>query len=316
MVPSVKLRNFRSYENASFNFCPGINGIIGVSQSGKTNILRALRLLIFLQPAGIGFVRNKDEKLIAEVEVTTKENSTVSIKKGKGVAEYSLNGNKFRKFGRQVPDEITQALNISEINFQDQFDPPFLVTSKPSEVSKVINAATGMDDFDEWINTVNSKLRTLKAEKTVFEVELEKSLIVLDKMDGLEDVEPILFEANMFKKERLKAEKKYDRLKENYSTIQDIKLKIKCEKKVLGLRSIIDELNKVSSEIELIDEQCEVLEKYQEIKKSIRASKIEVKKRANEFIEELKNARKCPICLSPIKQSTVMRLRNEISVTK
>ena len=45
MIDSIRLQKFRSYTDASFEFEPGVNIIIGANASGKTNLLEAILVL-------------------------------------------------------------------------------------------------------------------------------------------------------------------------------------------------------------------------------------------------------------------------------
>lgn len=45
MITSVRLKNFRSYTNESFEFGPHVNIVVGPNGSGKTNLLEALLVL-------------------------------------------------------------------------------------------------------------------------------------------------------------------------------------------------------------------------------------------------------------------------------
>ncbi len=45
MIPHIRLKNFRSYKEASFEFSPGVNIIVGPNASGKTNLLEAILVL-------------------------------------------------------------------------------------------------------------------------------------------------------------------------------------------------------------------------------------------------------------------------------
>lgn len=45
MISSIRLQNFRTYKNASFEFEPGVNIIVGPNASGKTNLLEAVLVL-------------------------------------------------------------------------------------------------------------------------------------------------------------------------------------------------------------------------------------------------------------------------------
>lgn len=59
MITSIRLQNFRSYTDESFEFEPGVNIIIGANGSGKTNLLEAILVL-----ASGGSYRAKDIELV------------------------------------------------------------------------------------------------------------------------------------------------------------------------------------------------------------------------------------------------------------
>src|ERR1700693_1645566 len=59
MITSIRLQNFRSYRDDSFEFEPGVNIIVGPNASGKTNLLEAVMLL-----ARGGSYRARDAELI------------------------------------------------------------------------------------------------------------------------------------------------------------------------------------------------------------------------------------------------------------
>jgi DNA replication and repair protein RecF len=59
MITDIRLQNFRSYKNASFEFDPGVNIIVGPNASGKTNLLEAVQMLI----SG-GSYRAKDNEMV------------------------------------------------------------------------------------------------------------------------------------------------------------------------------------------------------------------------------------------------------------
>lgn len=59
MIQSLRLQNYRSYSDASFEFEPGVNIIVGPNASGKTNLLEAVLLL-----SGLRSYRAKDAELV------------------------------------------------------------------------------------------------------------------------------------------------------------------------------------------------------------------------------------------------------------
>ncbi len=59
MITSLRLQNFRSYKDASFEFDPNVNIIVGPNASGKTNLLEAIQVL-----ANGRSYRAKDNELV------------------------------------------------------------------------------------------------------------------------------------------------------------------------------------------------------------------------------------------------------------
>jgi len=59
VIDNIRLQNFRSYKDESFEFEPGVNIVVGPNASGKTNLLEAVLVL-----ARGGSFRAKDQELI------------------------------------------------------------------------------------------------------------------------------------------------------------------------------------------------------------------------------------------------------------
>jgi DNA replication and repair protein RecF len=59
MITSLRLQNFRSYKDESFEFDPGVNIVVGPNGSGKTNLLEAVLVL-----ARGGSYRVRDAELV------------------------------------------------------------------------------------------------------------------------------------------------------------------------------------------------------------------------------------------------------------
>lgn len=59
MISTIRLRNFRSYKDGSFEFEPGVNIIVGPNASGKTNLLEGVMML-----ARGGSYRARDAELV------------------------------------------------------------------------------------------------------------------------------------------------------------------------------------------------------------------------------------------------------------
>lgn len=323
MIKKLELKEYKSYKDAILHFSTGVNGIIGISQSGKTNILRALKLISTLRPTGINFVRNRNKKKCSVVKIETSEGNEISFEKGKANSGvYTLNKKSFRKLNKTVPEPIAEALNLTDINFYSQFDTPFLIFSKPSEISKTINDATGMSEFETWINKVNDNIRDIKSEKKIIETSLEKNLIKQDAFEDLEDVHDPMNKARKARNKRLKLLKKYEFALEKKNEIERYKNTINEQNRILKHKNQIDIADKhlkISQEIR--DEIDKLKNKYKLVDKLIDQMHIlemtieEHKELVEQYASVLKNAKKCPVCYSKIKESIIKGIIDEISIT-
>jgi DNA repair exonuclease SbcCD ATPase subunit len=209
MINQLSIQNYQSHRNSTLDFDPGVNVIIGNTDSGKTAILRALRWLINNRPLGNEFRSNWGGETIVQVNTDT-DTITLSLDdKGKDKI-YDLNKTEFKAFGTDIPEEIRQALRISEINLQTQFDQPFLLSSSPGEIAAHFNRIAHIDQIDKatrnvtgWINNINSVIghddeknrpasgliKTLKElELQLVEFpDLEKLEIELEVLEGMKE---------------------------------------------------------------------------------------------------------------------------------
>jgi exonuclease SbcC len=195
MIQSLAIKNFQSHKDSSLEFDPGVNIIIGNSDSGKTSIIRAIRKLVFNKPSGNEMKSHWGGEL--NIEMFT-DDAHVVYKNDKK-AEYILGDSHFKAFGTDVPEEITQALNLNTINIQQQLDSPFLLSESAGEVAKHFNKVARLDKIDLGLQNINSSIREITAdikyaegqeislteELTKFEY-LEKAEIDLEVLEGME----------------------------------------------------------------------------------------------------------------------------------
>ena len=153
MIEYIQLRNFQSHKEIEMELHPGVNVIIGESDSGKTAIMRALYWLTFGKPAGDS-MRRHGTKRDTEVTIET-ESHQISRIRGNSTNEYVLttfneNNNEqvFKGFGQSVPQPIIDVLNLNEINFMRQLDPPFLFSKTAGEIAQYLNRLINLDIID------------------------------------------------------------------------------------------------------------------------------------------------------------------------
>ena len=186
MITSLSIQNFQSHKNTKLEFHPGVNIIVGASDSGKTSILRALRWLIWNRPSGDDF--RSDWGGITSVEMILNERHSIESGDHKDVTsimrlksdtnnQYFLNGTDhlYEAFGTKVPDEIQTILNIDDTNFQKQFDSPFLISDSPGEVAAYFNKIAHLDQIDSGLRNIAAAIRKISSQGDVYADQLIKA---------------------------------------------------------------------------------------------------------------------------------------------
>lgn len=167
----LSLRNVRSYPNQDICFSPGLNVIVGESDSGKTNIVRSLRTLV--ENGSLDSIRTSGlSKVRAEIHLRDLHGYTFSLLRSEAVNTVCFNGGprdvdlgdgsvtqaddnrEWTSVGNATPDEFKNLLGLSpidlsgveaDVHFSDQRDPLFVVDDPPSKVAKIVGAVSGLD---------------------------------------------------------------------------------------------------------------------------------------------------------------------------
>ena len=169
---SLHIENYQSHKNTIIDFTLGLNIIIGESDIGKSSILRALRKLVRDTPAGKDFI-NKDATSMKLSLIVIDDNDqefviTRQITPSKNL--YYLDKQGFGGFGREIPEEIQNTLEMFlielensekiDLHFFDQHDPPFMVARGSAGIrSKLLGRIAGLHTLDRGIVAVNKDIR-------------------------------------------------------------------------------------------------------------------------------------------------------------
>ena len=169
---TLRLVNYQAHKDTTIDFTPGLNIIIGESDMGKSSILRALRKLVRDIPAGKDHI-NKDAtsmKISLMVADDTGQEYTIIRQITPSKNLYYLNKQEFGGFGREIPEEIQNTLEMFlielensekiDLHFSDQHDTPFMVARGSAGTrSKLLGRIAGLHTLDKGIVTVNKDIR-------------------------------------------------------------------------------------------------------------------------------------------------------------
>jgi len=292
MIQSIEISNFQSHKHSTLEFDPGVNVIVGSSDSGKTAIIRALRWLIWNRPSGDS-IRSWWG---GDTEVTlTLPTSTISRIKGKENL-YKLNDIEFKAFGTDVPEEIQKEINFNDLNLQQQLERPFLLDDSSGEVAQHFNKVAQLDVIDSSMANVKRWIREIEQDNKARRKQLKESIGELKTYDYLDKMETDVQAVEYLEKEKISIFQQETALKKIVEELQQIEEEIhSCdgildlEEQVVPLLSLFTQkkflndqqfkLKKLAEEIEKVDQEYEKVIQFLEIEKPLEHVSTMLKKR-------------------------------------
>ena len=181
MITKIEIKNFQSHKNTVLDFDKGVNVICGESDNGKSAVIRAIRWVVENYPQGtdkINSTWNDDFKEPLSVKLYTEKGYVERIRdKKRNGYNICKNGEKeivFDAIGKGVPKEVTDFLNVSDVNFQFQLDPPYLLSKTPGQASEYLNEIVHLDSIDKIMSIADSDKRQLSSEQKTVESDIKK----------------------------------------------------------------------------------------------------------------------------------------------
>jgi len=276
MINLLDIQHFQSHKKTSLQFSNGINSIVGISDSGKTSLLRALYWAINNRPLGNADISdwNKDdnEEPIKStfVRVTT-DKGIIERRKGKVKVNdenkkfngYIINGeNRLEAVGTSVPDIVTKMFNLDEVNFQGQFDPSFLLSNSAGEVARFFNSTIRLDLIDRILSKADSKRLETNKDKKKLEVEQDTINKEIAKFDWLEDAE-ILIDRIVKIENRINVNALIcDELEESIANIKHYQKEVESQEVILSAIPIVKKIDLIQ---ESLEEKIEKRERLQNL---------------------------------------------------
>lgn len=303
MIESLSLYNFQSHKETNINFDPGVNIIIGPSDSGKSAILRGLYWLKDNRPSGDNFRSHWGGDTKVKIKFTDVK-FFISRNKGKGINNYIINKEKLEGFSTEVPEEVSSVINFSDVNIQKQMDSPFLLSVSAGEVAGHLNKAVNLDVIDRALKNINKKKRDTNTDLVSAENQLAEFKEDMTDYDNLEDQEQLVLDG-----ERLESQITIlkNTKEEIYDLVDNIKTTEVDIKKYNRLISFEEKLTPLISLEEEIDELEIQHSQLGELKRSILTAKEDLKKETIEHSKMQKRLKEimpdiCPLCGGRVKK--------------
>lgn len=275
MIKSITIENFQSHEYSELNFHEGVNVIAGPSDSGKSSIIKAIRWLKDNRPSGEDFKNwnaRKQDQVGVEIETNGQQ---IAIIRKDGKTNYFDVNHSYMAINKDVPSEITEALNINDYNLQTQFQPYFLLQDSPGEVSRRLNELVGLDIIDTLYQNLASEIRKANASIFAMKSEMENCVKALEEYKNLAEIEKII----------IRIEKNYQKTVENTSTVNFL------TENVNMLEAILEERENTNNLIELekpVQSIIKKINKHDELRNTL-ISLESYKENLENFLEEKTN---------------------------
>lgn len=170
----LTIKNYQGHEESELEFVsPGINAIVGKNGHGKSSIFRALRSV----PLGDSLYRRKRTR---ETTVTI-DGCTKGYVKSKNI--YRVDDTEFKALRNLVPKEVTDRLQLKEINFRSQHNQYFLLQDSPGAVARTMNELTDLGVIDYVASALKSEGASLKTFAEVQQKDIEKLRLKIASTD-------------------------------------------------------------------------------------------------------------------------------------
>ena len=302
MLHSLKLSNFQGHRKTKLYFGSGVNIIKGLPDSGKTSIFRALYWLVFNKPVS---AKEYISHWGGPTKVKAKfDDCVIERVKGNGKNTYSLDGKVFKAVGREVPDEIRNAINMTEENFQMQHDPLFLFSKSSREVAKFLNSITNLDMIDSSLQYLETNRRSTLREIEFVEGALEDVKKKKSKLTWIPLVTGYVSTISQTLSEIRHLRKRSEALEECTSNIENVKCKLGKYQELDGLEKTVRELEKLIGETTMLEEKADRIVNTVE---SINEMEHKIEKCSHSLREKEELYHKlfpsiCPLCGQKIKK--------------
>lgn len=277
MIKSVRIQSFEAHDDTTIEFGEGMNSIVGLSNSGKSAIIRALMVVVDNEWSK-DMVRTGSEFCRVRVET---ERGWVEAERGEKVNRWRCqeNGGEiqcYQKVGTSVPELATKILGmgrrergggVAELpNFQTQLEKHYMLSeigdkkATSNMIAVMMDNAIGLGGMEDlikdfssdlvkdkkWLTEKQSEIVDLKSEiedELIFSAYEKKIMRIGDLKDSIEKMDEGIDEADKHMQKYNDADARHSRLAAKLSSIPDSG----------EMESLADGITKIDGAIKLME---------------------------------------------------------------
>jgi len=310
----LRIQNFQAHKKTVLKLHPGINVITGSSHHGKTAIIRALRKLVFNTPRGAKWYRNsapKKGKAVIKTKsfdgttVATEINVSKKVKDGKTVKKMTKQkyqvvsdiGTFDYKGGRYIPDMVVENLNLLDINFQLQHDPPLLLSSSNLKLAKLVSDITRLDRAYEVKADLQKRMKKGETEEALTAANVRRLKKELDKYGDLKELDKAVTKLGIAEEKRIRIDAEISKLEAAREQLTGIdQRRAVLHKGAADVNNIFLRMREVTTGRSEVVKEISLLETAYNTVMQIRDLTKVVEDLDKEVVDALRLAKTCPTC--------------------
>jgi DNA repair exonuclease SbcCD ATPase subunit len=304
MIKKITIENFRSHKKTELILSEGVNCIVGLPDSGKTNIIRAINWVLTNRPLGFRFHSNftKDP---TSVEIEFDDKQIIGLVKSKTKSAYFYNDVPLEAVGSDVPDTVANIANIAEHNLQTQMDKPFLICETGGEVAKIFNRISNMEKPDKVIAALTTEINSLNKQSRMLLLEQTE---LQDQLDALVNIPKMKNDIKKIEAVNKTLEKSIEDVRYLQNQINEIQAVQRTIEEMVDTAKAKQELQKIetkNNEIKSIDNTelstlIKNIEESEDVMNRQYNNHNEARKEYQEFLKTIKICPYCNKCKTPI----------------
>lgn len=298
MISHVSIKNFQSLHDVSVEL-RGLTVIVGPSSSGKSAFTRALRTLTSNQ-RGESFITHGETQTVIKART---DRGTVALLRGKK-NEYVLipeddatQQRVFTKLAGSTPEEVSEFIGIpakDPLNYSNQFDMPYLLTSSAAEVARTLGELTNVSVIFEASREANRQRLQAAAKLKTRASDYDSLTQNLDKYKNLKTNAVHLEAAEAAVQQARELQTRISTLKSILSETAEVPESVSIN--VPDITGINDLAEHVSGLRRLISSYTEAEAKYRSAEDLISLHTLRLGELQQAYTVALKDAGTCPTC--------------------
>lgn len=249
-IKSLGMVFIQGFKEALIEFHPGFNVICGDSDSGKSTILRTISWIAKDQPNGNvleNWDMNKKDVMAGEMilcdQETGHEISILKERKG-STSSYTLSNHPgtFDVVKRNVPEEVSEIINFSDLNFKGQHD-PYLLKVSGGQLAKMINDLVGISVIDKSKKYENSKITRLEGSCKDLESNIKTKENEISALSYLDKLDADISEIEVLESRKLEITSKISSIQKICQEIVTLKSELEENKEILKISKEAESIN-------------------------------------------------------------------------